>query len=134
MCINGINADSNFINNYRIPSIPSVSVDEGKRQDEELKKVSSSPALNNTLEDVAISAKPRNDAALEDISLTFNKGDDYGYIGKDSDIYSLDVENAISDMQKDNVLKQYQFFVGNTGTGALVDNADGVVIPKVYSE
>lgn len=134
MGINGINDYSNFINNYRIPSIPSVSVDEVKRQDEELKKASSSPALNNTLEDVAISAKPRNDAALEDISLTFNKGDDYGYIGKDSDIYSLDVENAISDMQKDNVLKQYQFFVGNTGTGALVDNADGVVIPKVYSE
>ncbi len=134
MGINGINDYSNFINNYRIPSIPGVSVDEVKRQDEELKKVSSSPALNNTLEDVAISAKPRNDAALEDISLTFNKGDDYGYIGKDSDIYSLDVENAISDMQKDNVLKQYQFFVGNTGTGALVDNADGVVIPKVYSE
>ena len=134
MGINGINDYSNFINNYRIPSIPSVSVDEVKRQDEELKKVSSSPALNNTLEDVAISAKPRNDAALEDISLTFNKGDDYGYIGKDSDIYSLDVETAISDMQKDNVLKQYQFFVGNTGTGALVDNADGVVIPKVYSE
>ena len=134
MGINRINDYSNFINNYRIPSIPSVSVDEVKRQDEELKKVSSSPALNNTLEDVAISAKPRNDAALEDISLTFNKGDDYGYIGKDSDIYSLDVENAISDMQKDNVLKQYQFFVGNTGTGALVDNADGVVIPKVYSE
>ena len=134
MGINGINNYSNFINNYRIPSIPSVSVDEVKRQDEELKKLASSPALESTLQDAASSAKPRNDAALEDISITFNKGDDYGYIGKDSDIYSLDVENAISDMQKDNVLKQYQFFVGNTGTGALVDNADGVVIPKVYSE
>ena len=134
MGINGINNYSNFINNYRIPSIPSVSVDEVKRQDEELKKLASSPALESTLQDAVSSAKPRNDAALEDISITFNKGDDYGYIGKDSDIYSLDVENAISDMQKDNVLKQYQFFVGNTGTGALVDNADGVVIPKVYSE
>ncbi|MBQ8137881.1 MAG: hypothetical protein IJ195_00335 [Lachnospiraceae bacterium] len=132
MGINGINNYSNFINNYRIPSIPSVSVDEVKRQDEELKKLASSPALESTLQDAVSSAKPRNDAALEDISITFNKGDDYGYIGKDSDIYSLDVENAISDMQKDNVLKQYQFFVGNTGTGALVDNADGVVIPKVY--
>jgi hypothetical protein len=132
MGINGINNYSNFINNYRIPSIPSVSVDEVKRQDEELKKLASSPALESTLQDAVSSAKPRNDAALEDISITFNKGDDYGYIGKDSDIYSLDVENAISDMQKDNVLKQYQYFVGNTGTGALVDNADGVVIPKVY--
>ena len=132
MGINGINNYSNFINNYRIPSIPSVSVDEVKRQDEELKKLASSPALESTLQDAVSSAKPRNDAALEDISITFNKGDDYGYIGKDSDIYSLDVENAISDMRKDDVLKQYQYFVGNSGGGALVDNADGVVIPKVY--
>ena len=131
MGINGINNYSNFINNYRIPSIPSVSVDEVKRQDEELKKLASSPALESTLQDAASSAKPRNDAALEDISITFNKGDDYGYIGKDSDIYSLDVVNAISDMKKDDVLRQYQFFVGSSASGAIVDNSDGVVIPKL---
>ncbi|MCR4618194.1 MAG: hypothetical protein K5669_08430 [Lachnospiraceae bacterium] len=130
MGINGINDYSNFIN-YRIPSIPGVSVEDVRKQDEVKVNAAQTPSYD-TLSDVAITAKPRNDAALEDISLTFNKGDDYGYIGKDSDIYSLDVENAISDMQKDDVLKQYQFFVGNTGTGALVDNADGVVVPKIY--
>ncbi len=130
MGINGINDYSNLIGNYRIPSIPSVSVEEVKRQDEQ--RLAEEKQLRPVLEDVSLSAKPRNDAALEDISLTFNKGDDYGYIGKDSDIYSLDVENAISDMQKDNILKQYQFFVGNTGVNTIVNNSDGVVVPKVY--
>ena len=130
MGINGINDYSNLIGNYRIPSIPSVSVEEVKRQDEQ--HLSEEKQLRPVLEDVSLSAKPRNDAALEDISLTFNKGDDYGYIGRDSDIYSLDVENAISDMQKDNILKQYQFFVGNTGVNTIVNNSDGVVVPKVY--
>lgn len=32
--------------------------------------------------------------------------------GADSDLMKLDVEKAISDMQKDQVLVQYQFFVG----------------------
>lgn len=32
--------------------------------------------------------------------------------GADSDILSLDMEKAISDMRKDQVLQQYQFFVG----------------------
>ena len=52
-------------------------------------------------------------APLEDISITFHKQDDFGYIGRDSDIRSLDVEKAISDMRKDQILQQYQYFVGN---------------------
>jgi len=32
--------------------------------------------------------------------------------GAESDIKSLDMEKAISDMRKDQVLQQYQFFVG----------------------
>ncbi len=131
MGINGINDYSKLIANYRVPSIPSVSVDQVKEQDKQ-KALQEQQQLHTPELQESILQRPRNDAALEDISLTFNKGDDYGYIGKDSDIYSLDVENAISDMQKDSILKQYQFFVGNTGTGALVDNADGIVVPKVY--
>ena len=111
MGINGINDYSNLIGNYRVPSIPRVSVEEVKEQDRQA-ALQSQQVASPKLQDLDLQAKPRNDAALEDISLTFNKGDDYGYIGKDSDIYSLDVENAISDMQKDNILKQYQFFVG----------------------
>lgn len=68
-----------------------------------------SPAENTQ----AAEKKPSANAALEDISITFHKQDDFGYIGRDSDIHSLDVEKAISDMRKDQILQQYQYFVGN---------------------
>ncbi len=61
----------------------------------------------------AAEKKSSANAALEDISITFHKQDDFGYIGRDSDIHSLDVEKAISDMRKDQILQQYQYFVGN---------------------
>ena len=57
--------------------------------------------------------EPKPNAPLEDISITFHKQDDFGYIGRDSDIRSLDVEKAISDMRKDQILQQYQYFVGS---------------------
>ena len=129
MGLNGIGFDNNFISNYRIPQVPTVSVEEVRRQDEQRKAQELNPLSSQAPEERIVS-KPRNDAALEDISLTFNKSDDFGYIGKDSDIYSLDVENAISDMKKDDVLREYQFFAGSS-SGALVDNSDGVVIPKL---
>ena len=45
--------------------------------------------------------------------------------GADSDIKSLDMEKAISDMRKDQVLQQYQFFVGDTAkTGVVPENFD----------
>ena len=37
---------------------------------------------------------------------------EYELKGMASDIASLDVEKAVSDMKKDQVLQQYQFFVG----------------------
>lgn len=54
---------------------------------------------------------------LEDISLGFNKQDDYSYIGKDADIEQLDMQKAISDMKKDNLFHQYQFFVRSSMFG-----------------
>lgn len=133
MGIGGINDYSSLLHNYRVPSIPSVSVEEVKRQEQENKLQQNTSQLSPTLEEQPVVRAPRKDAALEDISLTFNKGDDFGTIGRDADIHSLDVENALSDMKKDSVLQQYQYFVGNQNTsGALVNNADGLVIPKYF--
>ena len=72
----------------------------------------------------------RKDAPLEDISITFNKQENFGYIGRDSYIHSLDVEKAIDDMKKDNILQQYQYFVGNSRNLYKNENADGIVIQK----
>ncbi len=65
---------------------------------------------------------------LENISLTFNREDDFGYIGSESGLDNLDVQKAISDMRKDQVLQQYQYFVGSAQN--LFQSEDGVVIPK----
>lgn len=48
---------------------------------------------------------------VENLSIGFNKQDDFSYIGKDADIEQLDMQRAISDMQKDKLFHQYQFFV-----------------------
>ncbi len=49
----------------------------------------------------------------------------YEMKGADSDIFKLDVEKAISDMKKDEVLMEYQFFVDSAAVfeNTLVSNA-----------
>lgn len=73
----------------------------------------------------------RKDAGVEDISLTFNRQEGFGYIGRDSDIHSLDVEKAIDDMKKDKVLQQYQYFVGSSSNLYTDGNGEGTVIRKL---
>lgn len=46
----------------------------------------------------------------------------YELKGADSDIHSLDVERALSDLRKDQVLQQYQFFVGESQGQRSLDN------------
>ena len=61
---------------------------------------------------------------------TYNSGDfaqeydgnkSYSLKGVDSDIRSLDMEKAISDMQKDQMLHQYQYFVGESANSAATE-------------
>lgn len=70
-------------------------------------------------------------ADLEQVSLTFNKEDGFDYIGTDSNPENLDMQKAISDMQKDQILQSYQYFVGSAGS--LYDGMpaeDGMVVLK----
>ena len=69
------------------------------------------------------------DIRLDDVMDQFP--DDYGYIGRDKEIQNLDVEKAVSDMQKDKVLQQYQFFVdASEADQVLFGSEDGIVIRK----
>ena len=45
---------------------------------------------------------------LEDISITFNKNDDFDIIGKTSDITGLDLQKAVSISKKDDILNNYK--------------------------
>lgn len=73
--------------------------------------------------------KPRPNLSIEDISLSLNESSaSFDMKGKDSDIASLDMEKAISDMKRDESLMQYQYFVGDSNP--FMSSSDGVVIAK----
>ncbi len=86
-------------------------------------KKQESKDLDLRLDDI----RPSTNASLEDISLSLSDNGSFEMKGRDSDLGSLDMEKAISDMQKDQALMQYQYFVGDTNIAA---NEDGVVIAK----
>ncbi len=71
--------------------------------------------------------RPRANASLEDISLSLNEPGGFEMKGRQSDLESLDLQKAVSDMQKDQALMQYQYFVGDTNLSA---DEDGIVIQK----
>lgn len=109
--VNGMQDYSIQMPDYTKQPAKTVIVEEPQQES----RVASSNQIENSPAESAQAAekKPSANAALEDISITFHKQDDFGYIGRDSDIHSLDVEKAISDMRKDQILQQYQYFVGN---------------------
>lgn len=74
-------------------------------------------------------AKPSSD--VRELSLSFHIQEDYSYLGKDSDIKTLDVQKAISDMRRDEVLQQYQYFVGDSGKLLQKASEDGLVFLKL---
>ena len=116
MAINLYSDYGGFYNNYKVVDIPQVDLEAVSKQ-EEVKKIeeNASQAMQvPTLEkpEEALDTRSRI-ADLDNISLNFNSGDDYSYIGSDFEIEKLDIQKAISDMKKDKILEDYQFFVGD---------------------
>lgn len=128
MSIGSVGDYSSLLQNYYVPTIPSVNVEDIRQQDRQSDAVQTLP-VKDIREEASYTSPERKDAPLEDISITFNKQESFGYIGKDSDIQSLDVQKAISDMRKDSVLQQYQYFVGSA-RNLMSHSADGAVLAK----
>lgn len=132
MAINGLGEFGGFYNNYRVVDIPKVEIDTVKKQDEALKAASEMPVVDAPV----VNKEPEVDnrsrmANLDDISLNFNAGDDYSYIGSESSLEDLDMQKAISDMRKDSILQDYQYFVGNSEDMMnSFNNEDGSVFLK----
>lgn len=118
----------NSYSNYR-KEIPRVSAEEVRLQDlnkaSEINTDKSSVDAHDSVKDIERKARI---SSLEDISLTFNKDESFDYLQNDSSVKSLDMEKAISDMKKDDILQEYQYFVGNSKN--LFESNDGVVIAK----
>lgn len=97
------------------------------------KRTNSGVSTENPEGKAAEQRRPVSQITPEDLPLKFNRGEDYSYIGKDRDLANLDMQKAISDMKKDSMLQQYQFFIGrsnNLAEGKAIPLKDGIVIPK----
>lgn len=133
MSIDNIGQYGGFYSQYRLPEIRQVSVEEIQKQDEELASIQQEQSVATPrIETVQPSNPAPRTASLEDISLSFNVNETYDYIGKDADLQNLDMMSAISDMQKDKVLEQYQYFVGpkELADSVVASTQDGIVIRK----
>ena len=118
-----------FQSYYRTSEIPTVSTEEVRQQDALKEQQNLSVPENNDSQQLQPVEDHRSRTAdLENISLTFNKEETYGYIGSESGLANLDMQKAISDMKKDEILQGYQYFVGSAGS--LFQSEDGIVIPK----
>ena len=129
MAINGLLDYGGLYSNYRPGQIPMVDVAEVAKQDEQALKASENVVAAPVLETPVNDNRSRM-ADLDNISLNFNTGDDYSYIGSESDMATLDMEKLISDMKKDKVLEDYQYFVGSTNTQNTFADNDGAVFLK----
>ncbi len=128
----GISDYSSLFQNYRIPNIPEVKIGQIETQAPTVQESPVVPQEKTVITEQEPFRNPAGKSAdLENISLKFNTGEEYDYIGKDRDIEQLDMQKAISDMKKDSILQQYQYFVGsaqNLNNGMVSE--DGIVIPK----
>lgn len=68
-------------------------------------------------------------ADISDVSESLKGIQDFSFIGRESDIRLLDTNKAVSDMKKDDVLSEYQYFVGSAEK--LYNNDDGLVLQKI---
>ncbi len=149
MAINGLSGQYDLFQSYqtqnalsRIPTVgqdvPSVST--GSEQpsvqgrEEQRPQESQEQSTLSTLSPMQESglAERSKTSELQDISLKFNRDEEINLVGRDSSLAGLDVEKAISDMKKDSMLEQYQYFVGSGSN--IVNDADGLVFQKFPTE
>lgn len=129
MGINGLTGYQNPYISYRMNEIPKVTEEQVIQQDQKANtQTGTDISVNQTAQTITEDKRSRA-VDLENISLTFHKEESFDYIGSNSSLESLDMQRAISDMKKDEVLQGYQYFVGNTGNST--QTPDGAVFQKL---
>ena len=105
MAINLFSDYGGFYNSYKVTDIPKVDVEAVKKQDEiKAQEALALPKIETPIEPAKPDLRTKT-ADLDNISLTFNTGDDYSYLGSEFEIEKLDINRAISDMHKDKILE-----------------------------
>lgn len=107
----GINGNFDSLSSYRLNEIPKVNV-ESLKPVQTLTDERPANAAGQNEKPVTVIREEIKNASIDDISMTFNLGEDFGYIGRDRDTELLDMQKAVSEAQSDTVLRDYQYFVG----------------------
>ena len=111
MNISGIRTCAGFYdyNTIKLNEIRSMQIQEAKAASENM-----TPMQEDQKPEAAVTIKRGPDHGAEEYAKQYQPDAVYELKGVDSDIIKLDVEKALSDLKKDQVLEQYQFFVGDT--------------------
>lgn len=64
---------------------------------------------------------------LEDFAFDFKKSKEFSMVGEDSSLASLDQTGKVADVQKDELLDQYKFFVNSANDPVQYAGAEGSV-------
>ena len=127
-----------FTSGYNAYNIPSVKDNPKVAPQPELQPQSKQAQQEKEQEkkglDLTVEVTARENASIENVAISFGQYDSssldlYGDMG----LASRDMKNAISGMQKDHILHEYQYFVGGkdlTGkpSNIIAGTEDGIVI------
>ncbi len=113
MNISGIRPSVGFYEQNSIkfrPEFSSLSVEDATSDVQEAKTTS------QVTDDEIAEARSNQTFGSYDFASQYKPGVVHEMKGADSDIKSLDVEKAVSDMEKDSAIHRYQYFVQNKTT------------------
>lgn len=113
MNISGIRTYAGFYDYNTIKSHEAVNPPQ-----EEIAEVLEPVRESERMPDTSAESKP--DGGAMDFAMRYQPDTVYELKGADSDIANLDLERALSEMKKDQVLQQYQFFVGESKAGEVL--------------
>ena len=137
MALNGLNG---YISNYNAYNIPSALDNSQARPDATLNQQSKTTGSEQQKSedkkgglDLTVEVPARENASIENVAISFGQydGNSIDLFG-DMGLASRDMKQAISGMQKDQLLHQYQYFVGKDLSGQqsniVAGTEDGVVV------
>lgn len=134
MALDRLNGFSSGVNAYDIPSVADnkqinpAKEELVKKQDEK----EASPEKSGAELDLTVEV-PRGHASIENVAISFGQYDESSLdLYTDMGLASTDMKQAISGMRKDEILHEYQYFVGKDMTGKeskiIADTEDGIVV------
>ncbi len=141
MRIDGFNPDNTYLNrSYTIPSSTDAAAVKPELKQGQPSNKDGSNKAESLIEEKPQQKVNRSNASIGDVAVSLGNRDiSLVGLGSDGTIQSGIMRKAVSAMQKDSVLHEYQYFVGNgvpstktpNGAGEIIsDDEDGIIIKR----